>query len=178
MSPGKFKNDNYFSKDQMSQEANPRSKLLNHVSNFARIQSWKSWIWQCIIPIQNCFSFYLFVVRFKENAIHVNSGHNISKKRFCVFINRPNVVKENAFSEAGFCTLATSNLPVVISTGKNLVLWNFTYFNVVYFCVYFVVRNIFLRKVAAVGKTSGFFCEPLTKKICICMCTCDIPAKM
>ena len=68
------------------------------------------------------FNIYLFVVRFKKNAVHSNSVYNISKKRFCRFINRLNVVKEKAFSEAGFCTLARSNVPVMISTGKNLVL--------------------------------------------------------
>ena len=112
------------------------------------------------------FSIYLFVVRLKRNAVHFNSGHTISKKRICLVINKLNVVKEKAFSEAGFCTLATSILPVMISTGKNLVLWNFTYFNVVVYCVFFLR----LHRRRQYFPLIGLFCEPLTKIICICMC--------
>ena len=153
---GNLKNVKYFSK---LHEINIKChKMLTRDQNFwimsvhfARIRSWKLWICQCTIPFQN-----------------VNSGPNISQKRFYLFINRPNVVMETAFSEAGFCTLAISNVPVMISTGKSLVLWNFTYFNIV--CVCIVVRNISPRKASADGKISGLFCEPLTKIICICMC--------
>ena len=67
---------------------------------------------------------YLFVVRFKQNAVHFNQGHTISKKRFCLFINRLNVVKEKAFSEAGL-HISYKQRTVMISTGKNLVHWNY-----------------------------------------------------
>ena len=58
-------------------------------------------------PYSELFSAYIYLLSdLKINAVHFNSGHTISKKRFCLFINKLNVVKEKAFSEAGFCTLA------------------------------------------------------------------------
>ena len=96
----------------------------------------------------------------KTNVVHFNSGHNISKKRVCLFINRLNVIKEKAFTETGFCTLAASNVPVMISTGKNLVLWIFSYFNVVavlFFCVFASISPSAIFPRAA---------PPLPKSIC------------
>ena len=110
---------------------------------------------------------YIYLLSDLKNAVNFNSGHNISTKRICFFLNRLNVVKEKAFSEVVFCTYATSKVPVMMPIGKNLVLWNFTYFNVV---VFFFCAFVFVSSSSADGNTSGLFCEPLTKIICICMC--------
>ena len=47
-----------------------------------------------------------------------NLGLSISKKRFCLFINKLNIVQGKVCSEAGFCKIVTSN--VMALTGKNL----------------------------------------------------------
>ena len=53
-------------------------------------------------PYSELFLAYIYLLSFLKTSVHFNSGHNISKKRFCLFINKLNVVKEKAFSEAGF----------------------------------------------------------------------------
>ena len=110
-------------------------------------------------PYSELFLAFIYLLSlFKTMLCILIQSIILAKKGFCLFINRPNVVKEKAFSEAGFCTLATctSNAGNDFNRSKLSPL-DFYLFQSFLFLRLYRRPQYYPRKASADGKTSGLF---------------------